>query len=572
VIRQFVVAGTLAGLAVLAIRPARAASVVIAPGEDYTLTGDVMLGAAESFVAGGDASQARCKIHGGGFGVTTVDQPTGPTPWTGAITIRNCDVDGLGSAGKVAVLARGSGAVTIQADSVVPQPNDSEPNSVPTFHAEGVSTGSKVISGNTFRVGRIHLQSTSGWVIGGDTPADGNVLVGVRTGIKLEGASDIIVRGNYSHTMIGDPKLSWNQVKNLSIADGAGILVEHNVFRGLNWVVELNGGAEVRYNLLFDAVERGWALFSSNVGAKIHHNVLIAIKQSQLTPAGAFVLENEGAGLLPDAEVYNNTLDAGGVCNPGVQEGAVVFHGGAVLGSLRSNAITGVRFGSNRGTALVRDSPGDPADPLPVRLLYSDYNLFADPDSPMKTIYGVGVDGKTLGADPGFGLHDLPKGVALDGTVKPGFNSRAPRSFPFTDEDLIARTSTTCQVLAFYRQAYTPGDGSPLVDAGDPAEGAGNDIGAIGAGTPNALDKFASGGFCDPQDTGHPTITADTYTCATVPIDVGSSGDPMVTTPLPSGITCVCRIDGGGAGDPFAWLLPAGGIALALARRRRVGR
>jgi len=37
---------------------------------------------------------------------------------------------------------------------------------------------------------------------------------------------------------------------------------------------------------------------------------------------------------------------------------------------------------------------------------------------------------------------------------------------------------------------YTPLAGSPLIDVGDPAGGAGNDIGAIGAGTPNAADGF----------------------------------------------------------------------------------
>ena len=45
-------------------------------------------------------------------------------------------------------------------------------------------------------------------------------------------------------------------------------------------------------------------------------------------------------------------------------------------------------------------------------------------------------------------------------------------------------------VLALYRTHYTPQAGSPLIDAGDPAGGAGNDIGAVGAGTSNANDKF----------------------------------------------------------------------------------
>ena len=602
--KRLALIGSIAGLAVsAAAADARADSVTIAPGQDYTLTADVMLGTTESFVAGGDATQARCKIHGAGFNIATADDPNGPTPWTGAITIRNCDIDGLGTAAVVAVLARGSGAVTIQgttfsasgevylvlvgsmsvlfqdntiqADSVVPQLNDSEPNSPPTFHAEGVSTGMKVISGNTFLVGRIHLQSTSGWLVGGETPADGNVLVGVRTGFKLENASNITIRGNYSHTETGfiDAAHPWNQVKNLSIADGSAVIVEHNVFRGLNWVAEINGGVELRYNLLFDAVERGWVLFSSNVGAKIHHNVLIAIKQSQLTPAGAFVLENEGGSITPDGEVYNNTLDAGGVCNPGVLEGAVVFHGGAVLGSFRSNAMTGVRFNAARGSALVRQSPDDPTDLFPARLLYTDYNLWDDPDSPTKKIYGAGVNGKTVGVDPGFALHDDPVGGMLDGTVDARFAHKPPRSFPFNDQDFIAHSATACQVLAFYRQAYMPSSTSPLVDHGDPAEGAGNDIGAVGIGAVNTLDGFGSGGFCNPNDPGQPTIVSDTYTCDSVAIDVGGGGGGGggtggTTTKLPSGVTCVCAVGASGS-DPVGWSFCAAAVVLVLTRRRR---
>jgi hypothetical protein len=35
-----------------------------------------------------------------------------------------------------------------------------------------------------------------------------------------------------------------------------------------------------------------------------------------------------------------------------------------------------------------------------------------------------------------------------------------------------------------------PKAGSPAIDAGDPADGAGNDVGAVGSGDPHAADKF----------------------------------------------------------------------------------
>jgi hypothetical protein len=49
---------------------------------------------------------------------------------------------------------------------------------------------------------------------------------------------------------------------------------------------------------------------------------------------------------------------------------------------------------------------------------------------------------------------------------------------------------TTGQVLAHYRQTYRPAAGSPLVNAGDPADGAGTSIGAIGADDNNPADLF----------------------------------------------------------------------------------
>jgi hypothetical protein len=64
------------------------------------------------------------------------------------------------------------------------------------------------------------------------------------------------------------------------------------------------------------------------------------------------------------------------------------------------------------------------------------------------------------------------------------------QAFTLDESAIWQRGMTTAAVLALYRTRYTPGGGSPLVDAGDPAGGAGNDIGAVGAGTANTNDKF----------------------------------------------------------------------------------
>jgi hypothetical protein len=38
---------------------------------------------------------------------------------------------------------------------------------------------------------------------------------------------------------------------------------------------------------------------------------------------------------------------------------------------------------------------------------------------------------------------------------------------------------TVAQILAKFREIYTPAEGSPLIGAGDPADGAGTSIGAV---------------------------------------------------------------------------------------------
>ena len=69
-------------------------------------------------------------------------------------------------------------------------------------------------------------------------------------------------------------------------------------------------------------------------------------------------------------------------------------------------------------------------------------------------------------------------------------NSRQPTAipFPFLPEDIWNRTKTVSDVLARYRAMYAPAAGSPLIGAGDPQDGAGGNIGAVGNG--EAADQF----------------------------------------------------------------------------------
>jgi len=60
--------------------------------------------------------------------------------------------------------------------------------------------------------------------------------------------------------------------------------------------------------------------------------------------------------------------------------------------------------------------------------------------------------------------------------------------FPFAPEDIWTRIKKVSDVLSTYRSMYTPAPGSPLIGSGDPQDGLGGNIGAIGNGASD--DQF----------------------------------------------------------------------------------
>jgi hypothetical protein len=115
-----------------------------------------------------------------------------------------------------------------------------------------------------------------------------------------------------------------------------------------------------------------------------------------------------------------------------------------------------------------------PTRPPPNRLGYVDYNLYFSPAAKSHRLYALGVAGKTEKED-GYGKHDLVE-------VDPRFKGPLPDVFPFDDVDIKAGKVTVAGMLARFREIYAPAQGSPLVGAGDPADGAGTDIGPVSAG------------------------------------------------------------------------------------------
>jgi hypothetical protein len=333
----------------------------------------------------------------------------------------------------------------------------------------------------------VHVTGAN-WRIGGDTDEDSNLVIGLRGGIFAYGEGTV-VRGNYVHVLM--PRTAeypwWSQVSTFTTAKGA--LAEHNVIRDGEWIVRMIEG-EFRYNVVCDINDHD--LVQNGSTGRIHHNLFIAGKPDhppgQMMACIAVVYKPAAPG--EGIEIWNNTFDAGGTMNvPGVE-----VNPGGFVKSLRNNVFFNFAHGERyvKGAqAMIRPSWEEtiPTE-TPNRLGYSDYNLFHSPAAKVKKNYALAVAGKTERKDAGFGLNDVPKGGAVDDQADPKFAGPIPDRFPFADEDIKDGRVTVSKMLARFREIYSPAPGSPLVDGGDPADGPGADIGAVGAGTAHADDRF----------------------------------------------------------------------------------
>jgi hypothetical protein len=126
-----------------------------------------------------------------------------------------------------------------------------------------------------------------------------------------------------------------------------------------------------------------------------------------------------------------------------------------------------------------------------ARLLKADYNCFYNPKGRKANNYGdFLISGVAEGAS-GYGFHDLG---GVNSQVNPKFKIGIDIPYSVNQADVWKRVRTVSSVLAEYRNRYMPDAGSPLIDAGDPADGAGVDIGAVGAGTNDPADLFGKFG------------------------------------------------------------------------------
>jgi hypothetical protein len=431
----------------------------------------------------------------------------------GTVTIRNSVVTGLGSptsdgiSGTATALDientvfEGTGALSLTVtDGATVNNNEfrannlltfvaSNPDAAPILTLRGNTAATKLFQGNRIGAGRLVFEDTSHWLIGGDSDATSNILIGPRCTINLtSGSSNMTVRGNYDHH---NYRGGWSQGFNFIASQaGSGILIEHNVFRGSSWPVQDVAG-EFRYNLIY-GYGHTWVR-SGNDGAAIHHNVFAPEQGGGELDQGIWFYSGE-AGI----QIYNNTFDGGGnAVTENFAVGNFPFTGPVVeisndshVTSLRNNLMTYTRDYEN--------GPGNPhvvGDPGTYGAV--DYNAFYSPDNATRDNYAIA--GMMEGVTPGFAAHDVSGNGALGVTDGQLAQSpfAAPRIFPYdtvVDEGAVwNRTQTLSGILATFRARYTPATGSPIVDAGDPADNDAEnrraDIGAIDANG-HDLDLF----------------------------------------------------------------------------------
>jgi hypothetical protein len=485
-----------------------AASRTLQPGQVLGVSEDLVLSGDDVLDVRGTAERP-CRIDANGQQIRTAPD------WTGRVSVSHCEFRSLGSAkkpsldltatadgdriviehssfhacGAVHLTNEGTSATlfrhnTIHATSMVPVTNlPSE--SPPGFRAAGRSPARKSFQGNRVDRAVVMFDTVDNWLVGGPKDEDANILIGMRASLSIHRCNRMHVRGNYAHTDI--PSYRWSQVHTILVqAPCPGLVIEHNVFRHGQWVVRGLAG-EFRYNLVLDADAHNF-IVGPRAGTHIHHNIFA--RYCTVDPN----LNSSVAVIYPgdDIQVYNNTFDGGGKDMarrwhvPAIEVGPE-----ALLASLRNNVFYDHPTSFANGTATVR--PGfteKKALPGPARLGYADYNLFFNPDAKERQNYALSVAGKTERVDAGFARHDVPAGGEKDVQVNPKFHGPVPKAFPFSDDDIRARKVTVAQILARYREAYSPADGSPLLGAGDPADGPGSFIGAVGPGKDAPNDFF----------------------------------------------------------------------------------
>jgi len=457
-----------------------------------TLTQDLVLTGATNL------TWEKATVRGNGFKVRS------DANWTGSVVIRDSFVTGLGNyavsgidvatrGGSVVIedtIFEGTGAVFVRVDGtggITVRKNEfrssnlikfvsSNPGMSPVFLASGNTTGVKVFQANRVGAGIVRFEGMSGWLIGGSTDAESNILIGPRCVIALAGCRNLQVRGNYmNHDYYG----GWSQGFNLYCENCQDILAEHNVIRHSSWPVQSFAG-EFRYNLIVDS-GHNWVR-TLTTGTKMHHNLLVHASHGGGVNSGVWLYNGR-----KDVAIYNNTFDGGSPVVRAFESPMIEISTGCSLSSLRNNIFTGLAAPENvlPRPVVARGANEKDSD---SRVAYADYNCFFNPQSPRAAHYADGI-----AADKTPGTHDVDADPRYaEGRIIP---------YPVNQAEVWKGNYKVSQVLTYYRERYVPAGGSPVIGAGDPADGKSSYIGAIGPGKDAPDDLFGRfGTLADSRD------------------------------------------------------------------------
>jgi hypothetical protein len=489
-----------------------AANTRIAAGGNLTLSQDLVLTGSDTLEILGTTADS-CLIDGNGHAIRTNGT------WSGLVKITYTHIQNLGISNVNGMDLTGSGnsliriehsmfdkSSTVQVinnassttwfrynvileNSIVPVTAGVESTGY-SFSASGSSTVQKFFQGN--HIHRAHTDfSGPNWIIGGPGDTASNIFIGPRVRLDARG-NGTVVSYNYLHHLFNIPLAYWSQVHTFTTSGGA--VAEYNIIRDGEWIVQMCDG-EFRYNIICDINDHN--LYRGGSKGRFYRNIFFASKPHHFEgQMGACMTIFGGAGGQydgPGVEVFNNIFDG---CNL-FKEPAFEITRDGYLKSARNNVFTRFILDSmyiwtpnalfNTGWAEAHtDTTFKP------RIGYSDYNLFYNPSSKIKDHYYITVAGKTERADNGFAKNDVPVSGLVDAEVDPKFTGPLVDSFPFNDTNILAGTVTVSKMLKFFWDMYTPASGSPLIDAGDPADGAGTDIGVVETGAVGAISRSAS--------------------------------------------------------------------------------
>lgn len=412
--------------------------------------------------------------------------------YSGQVTIRNSWVTGLGDYGAVGIdvtttgpiavqdsifeataplrlVANGAAAISIvgnefRANNLVTYVA-ANPDATPILSIGGNATGAKVFQGNRVAGGIVLISNMSGWQIGGLGAGEGNIFMGPRAVLQLHNSSNATIQGNYLHH---EYRGGWSQGFNLYFSGGSnGATAEHNVIHSGSWPIQGFGGT-FRYNLVVDSGHDWWR--GAQSGTSIHRNIFVHTQGPDTGLGGGIWIYGGGTGLV----LNGNTFDGGGATG-GFSAPAVVIGPGSSFSSIRNNAFTGFNDDSRTdlgGKALIANGAGAAGDGLGS----ADYNGWYNPEAASTPPY----DPALIGA---ASAHDVQQAL--------GFYGSREAPYPVREGCVWAGSYTVGNVLSYYRAMYTPGAGSPLLDRGDPNDGAGTDIGAVDGNGNDPGDLFA---------------------------------------------------------------------------------